>query len=117
MLTPDDIRRVAIAFPEVEESLHFGQPKFAVRAKAFAGTEKGGRTAVFSVSQEEAAAAVAAEPEVYEEVWRTAARPTWVGLRVDLAAVSRERVAELAEHAWRNRAPKRLVAAYDAARP
>jgi len=68
----------------------------------------------FSVSQEEAATAVADDPATYEEVWRPGARKSLVGLRVDLAKVSEERVQELVEHAWRNKAPKRVVSAYDA---
>ena len=114
MITLDDIRRFATAFPEVEEVTHFRQPAFKVRGKAFAGGEKGETTAVFSVSQEEAAAAAADDPAVYEEVWRNAATRSFVGLRVDLAKVSRERVGELVERAWRNKAPKRVVTAYDA---
>jgi hypothetical protein len=46
-----------------------------------------------------------------EEVWRNGR--IFVGLRVDLAGVTEERVQELIEHAWRNRAPKRLVAEHD----
>lgn len=116
MITTDDVRRLATAFPDVEEFTHFRfkVPGFRVGGKAFAGMEKGERTAVFSVGAEEAAAAVAAEPAVYEEVWRPGARPSLVGVRADLAQVSPERVAELVEHAWRHRAPRRLVAAYDA---
>jgi hypothetical protein len=38
----------------------------------------------------------------------------WVGLRVDFAKVSEERVQELVERAWWNKARKRVVAAYDA---
>jgi hypothetical protein len=78
--------------------------------------DKGDSTAVFSVSQEEAAAAVADDPAIYEEVWRTAATKIWVGPRVDLAKVSEERVQELVERAWRNKAPKRVETAYDAQR-
>jgi hypothetical protein len=37
-----------------------------------------------------------------------------VFIRVDVAKVSAERVQELVEHAWRNKAPRRVVAAYDA---
>lgn len=116
MITTHDIRRLATAYPGVEEFTHFRfeVPGFRVDGKAFAGMDKGERTAVFSVSSEEAAQAVAADPGVYEEVWRPGGRPSLVGLRADLAKVSPERVAELVEHAWRNRAPKRLVAAYDA---
>ncbi|NKZ06507.1 MmcQ/YjbR family DNA-binding protein [Actinomadura latina] len=114
MITLDDIRRFALALPEVEEVTHFRLPSFKVRKKPFAGVEKGEVTAVFSVSEEEAARAVAADSEVYEEVWRTAATKIFVGLRVDLAKVDEERVRELVENAWRNKAPKRVVAAYDA---
>lgn len=114
MITLDDIRRYATAFPEVEETTHFRLPTFKVKGKPFAGVEKGGRTAVVSVGQEEAAAAVAADPETFEEVWRKAATQIFVGLRVELARVSPERLQELVEQAWRNKAPKRVIAAYDA---
>ncbi|WP_433431898.1 MmcQ/YjbR family DNA-binding protein [Nonomuraea sp. CA-141351] len=118
MIQLDDIRRIATALPEVEEVTHFRLPSFKVSGKPFAGMEKGDATAVFSVSQQEAATAVAADPGTYAEVWRTASTKIWVGLRVDLAKVSQERIQELVEHAWRNKAPKRVVAAYDAlARP
>jgi hypothetical protein len=116
VITLDDIRRMATAFPEVEEFTHFRLPvpSFKVMGKPFAGMEKGETTAVFSISHEEAAKAVADAPATYEEVWRPGATKSFVGLRVDLAKVSEERVQELVEHAWRNKAPKRMVAAYDA---
>lgn len=118
MITFDGIRGFTAAFPEVEETVHvrFRQPVFRVRGKPFAGGETGEATAVFSVSREEAATAVAENPDVYEEVWRPGGPHgrTFVGLRVGLAEVSRERVRELVEHAWRNKAPSRTVAAYDA---
>ncbi len=118
MITLDDVRRFAAAFPEVEEFSHFrfGQPVFKVGGKPFAGGggSKGETTAVFSVSQEEATMAVADDPATYEEIRRPGARKSLVGLRVDLAKVSEERVRELVEHAWRNKAPQRLVSAYDA---
>lgn len=113
VITLEDLRRCAQALPEVEESTHFGLPSFKVRGKPFAGVEKTGETAVFSVGQDEAAAAVEADDTVYEEVWRTAGRKIYVGLRVDLAKVSPERVQELVENAWRNKAPKRLVTEHD----
>lgn len=117
MITSDDIRGFATALPEVEEFTHFriGLPGFKVRGKPFAGMDKGETTAVFCVGREEAAAAVAAAPSVYAEAWRP--NRTFLGLRVELAEISCERVAELVEHAWRNKAPKRLVAAYDAGEP
>jgi hypothetical protein len=38
---------------------------------------------------------------------------TFLGFRVELAAVPEKRVRELLGHAWRTRAPKRLLAQYD----
>jgi hypothetical protein len=113
MITLEQLRAWACGLPEVEEVTHFGRPSFKVRGKPFAGIEKGGETAVFSVSQDEAAAAVTTDSDVYEEVWRTAGAKVFVGLRVDLASVHEERVLQLIEDAWRNKAPRRLVAAYD----
>jgi hypothetical protein len=73
VITFDDVRRFATAFPEVEEFTHFrfGQPVF----------------------------------KIYEYVWRPGPRKSLIGLWVDLAEVSAERVQELVEHAWRNKAP------------
>ena len=67
--------------------------------------------AIVCVSQDEAKAASAEQPDVYQEVWRDGR--IFVGLRVDLAKVTEKRMQELIEHAWRNRAPKRLVKEYD----
>ncbi|MEV4375115.1 MmcQ/YjbR family DNA-binding protein [Nonomuraea sp. NPDC049637] len=117
MITLDDLRRFATALPEVEEFIHFRLPGFKVKGRPFAGMERGDTTAVFSGSQNEAATAVAADPAVYSEVWRTAAMKIWVGLRVDLSAISPEQIQQLVEHAWRNKAPMSVVAAYDAAAP
>lgn len=55
MTSLDDIRRYALRHPEVAESRHIRQPSFTVRGTPFAGVVKGGTTAVFSVSQQEAA--------------------------------------------------------------
>ena len=48
---------------------------------------------------------------IYEEVWRKGR--IFVGLRVDLTKVTKQRMRELVEDAWRNRAPKRLIAEYN----
>ncbi|GIG64708.1 MmcQ/YjbR family DNA-binding protein [Phytomonospora endophytica] len=114
MITFDDIRRIAAGYPETEASTHVHRPSLRVKGRSFCGIEKGGATVVFSVGRDEAAAAVADAPGVYEEVWRKAATMTFVGLRVELDKVGRDRITELVGQAWRHKAPKRLVAAYDA---
>lgn len=113
MITLDDIRRYARALPEVEEATHFRLPSFKVRGKGFITVQQGNTHALLAVDQAEATALAAADPDVYEEVWRKGNGRIFVGVRVDLAKVSSEHVRELVEHAWRNRAPKRLVATYD----
>jgi hypothetical protein len=112
----DALRDWALALPETEESTHFGLPTFKVRGKPFAGPHKDATHVVVSIAQADAAPAVAADPETFEEVWRSGGPNgrIFVGLRVDLARVDRQRLRALVEQAWRHKAPKRLVAAYDA---
>jgi hypothetical protein len=113
--TLDDVRRFATALPAVEETVHFRfkQPVFKVVGTTFAGGggSKGEGTAVFCIPHAEAAAAVAADPDVYEEVWRPGARRSFIGVRVDLAKVSHARLEQLVYSVWRHKAPKRLAAA------
>jgi hypothetical protein len=93
------------------EKPHFRLPGFRVADKLLAHLEKGDGHAIVCVGQAEAKTAAADHPDVYEEVWRDGR--IFVGLRVDLAKVSKERKQELIEHAWRYRVPKRVAAAYD----
>lgn len=116
MIGLEEIRGYAAGLPEVEEAAHFGQPSFKVKGKPFAGIEKGGTTVVVAVDPESARAAVAKDPALYEEVWRPGGPHgrLFVGLRVGLADVTAGRLRELVELAWRHKAPKGVVAAYDA---
>ena len=111
MITFDDMRGYAMALPEVEEKSHFRLPGFRVADKLLAHLEKGDEHAIVCVPQAEAKSAAADQPDIYEEVWRNGR--IFVGLRVDLAKVTSERMRELIDHAWRNRAPKRLIKEYD----
>ena len=109
------VREWALALPETEEVTHFRLPAFKVRDKVFAGPFKHGWV-ILSIPQQDAATAAAEDPETFEEVCRTGGpdRRIYVGLRVDLARVERERLRALVEQAWRHRAPRRLVAEHDA---
>ena len=115
VIATDVLRRYATALPEVEEFTHFrfGLPLWKVRGKTFAGVESGEMRAVFCVSPEEAAKAASDEPAVYEVVHRSDPRRSYLGLSVKLTAVSENRVRELLEHAWRHKAPRRLVLTHD----
>ena len=90
MITLVEIRRCAMALPEVVEQPHFRLPGFRVADKLLAHLEKGDAHAIVCVEQSEARARAASEPDVYEEVWRDGR--IFVGLRVDLAKVTQKRM-------------------------
>lgn len=116
MVTPEDVRGCALALPEVAEKPHFGRPGFRVGDKLMVSLHDDGDvpTAIVGVTRGTAARETAVDPEAFEEVWRSDGR-IFVGLRVDLSTVTIDRLRGLVEDAWRNKAPKRLVKAYDEA--
>lgn len=111
MIGIDDLRRYALALPEVEEGTHFGLPSFSVRGKGFANLQKGDTHTLLSLSEPEAEVLAAEDPQTYEAVSRNGGR-IFVGVRIDLAKVTADRLQMLLAHAWRHRAPKRLAAAH-----
>lgn len=110
----EDIRRAALALPDVNEGTHFGLLSYKVRDRTFATIQKGETHAILHVDRETTDAAVATSPASHEAVTRRDGA-IFVGLRVDLTVTAAADVAEFVRLAWRHRAPKRLVAAHDAA--
>ena len=111
MTTADELRRVALSLPEAEERETWGHPTFRVRDKMFATLSDDGRSAGVKTTKEEQTALVAAAPETFG-VPAYVGRHGWVSIR--LATADPAEVRELVEEAWRQTAPKRLVAAFDA---
>jgi hypothetical protein len=114
MTTADELRRAALSLPEAEERETWGHPTFRVRDKMFATLSDDGRSAGVKTTKEEQAALVAAAPETFG-VPAYVGRHGWVS--VELATADPAGVRELVTEAWRQTAPKRLVAAYDADHP
>ncbi|MGH7642382.1 MAG: hypothetical protein ACRENX_05095 [Candidatus Dormibacteria bacterium] len=114
-MTTEDIRRWAIAHPEVAESSHFlfHSPVFKVRGRSFLGLGRGEKMAVFLISQEDTDEEAAGDPSHCRSVRRQDATRSLLGLEVEFAHVSSKRIERLVEQAWRQQAPKRLVAARD----
>ena len=119
MTTTDDIRRWATALPEAEETSHFRfhTPVFKVRGRTSLGMGRDETRAVFSISEQQADTAAQADPATCQAVRRRDARRSFLGLQVELGSVSEERIRRLVEEAWRQQAPRRLVAEYDRDRP
>ncbi len=105
MVTLREVRRMALSLPEANEEDHHGMPSFRIRKKIFATVPSDEHVHVM-LGAEETDMAVSADPDAIEELW-------WgkrlSGVRVTLAAVDRELLAELLREAWRRRAPRKLV--------
>jgi hypothetical protein len=117
MVTTEDIRRWATALPEVEETSHgrFRVPVFKVRGRTFVGMGRDETTAVFCLSEPRATDEAAADPATRTAERRKDARRSFLGLQVVLDGADQDRVRGYVLEAWRQQAPKRLAAAYEAA--
>jgi len=105
-----EARRLALSLPEVTEEPHFDMASFRVRGKIFVTVPPEETRLHVFVDPLDVGAYVAQDPAVFEPLrWGARVR----GVRVDLAAASGTGLAEIIEEAWRRKAPKSLVAAYD----
>ena len=108
MATPDDFRRLALAFPGAEERAHMGHPDFRVGGKIFAtlhAPEKGTGAVMLLPEQQELA--LAAEPAAFSPAagaWGRGGSTV-----VSLANVSDEWLERVLDWAWAKRAPKRAT--------
>lgn len=107
----DAVRLFALALPESTEAPHFEMLSFRVGKKIFATVPPDGEHVHIFVDEERAHGVVVDRPAAFEIL-------TWgknfAGVRVRLAAAPATVVKALLEDAWRRRAPKTLVRAYDA---
>jgi hypothetical protein len=110
--TPDDVRAVALSLPEASERPAWDMACLRVRDKIFASMPPGEEWVAIRLAPGENAELAAERPEVFS-VPHHYRNSTMVV--VQLAAVDRAELAELLTEAWRERAPARLRAAFDAA--
>ena len=112
MLTWEDVVSIGSRFPEVEEGTCFGTPALRMRGKFMCRLRTDPDALVVRViDRPDAQALLLGQPDVFFST------PHYDGhayVLVRLDVVGREQLAELLEDAWRLRAPKRLIAAYDA---
>jgi hypothetical protein len=104
-----EIRAIAMALPHVEEGPPVKAARriagFKVGGKSFVGVETGEKSMTVSLPEDEGRAFAAKDPKVYEEIWRD--KKIFMGLRVDLSAISAERARDLIERSWRHTAAAR----------
>ena len=108
-----DARKFALSLPETTEEPHFAAGSFRVRGKIFATIPPGGKQLRIFLSNDEVQGLIAEDPATYEPVvWGK--RVVQGGVCVNLGAANTSAVRELLEEAWRLRAPKRVIAAFEA---
>jgi hypothetical protein len=111
-LTFDDVREIGLALPGVEEQPMYGTPALKVRGKGIVRLREDGDLALWATF-EERDFLLRNQPDVF---FLTDHYRNYPVVLVRISAVDRELMHELLIGAWRHRAPKRLVAAFDASR-
>ncbi len=106
----EQVRRYALALPEVNETPHFKLTSFRVRGKIFATAPPDGDHLHVFVDADERERALAMDPAFLETLpWGAHI----VGLRVNLALAMPSVVERLLFQAWTHQAPARRVSGFD----
>ena len=109
MATAAQARRIFLEQPQAEESAHMGHPDFRVNGKIFATLTPDGKTAMVRPSIADQTAALQVSPEALTlKYWGKMPY-----LEVELRRADLGLLRALARAAWRNRAPKRLLAQHE----
>ncbi|HLX35170.1 MAG TPA: MmcQ/YjbR family DNA-binding protein [Candidatus Limnocylindrales bacterium] len=107
MSTFEDVRRIALALPTVEEVVTWGSDlTFRVRGKIFAIGGEGAEIVSIKASPDAQADLLALDATTFSKAAYTG-RFGWVNVR--LAGVDEPMLEELLANAWRQTAPKRVV--------
>lgn len=113
----DRLRSLCLAFPGTDQRASHGEPAwFAGGRKMFVMTSQqhhDDRVGFWAAAPEGVQGAlVAAEPERYYRPPYVGTRG-WIGVHLDTDDVDWDRVEEIVEDAWRQVAPKRLIAEHE----
>jgi hypothetical protein len=113
-MTFDDVRRIALGWPGVEDGTSYGTPALKVKGRLLTRLKEDGDSLVVKgVGPDERALLVETEPEIY---YVTEHYRGWPIVLMRLSRSDPDTVAALLLREWKAIAPKRLLAAYEAAR-
>jgi hypothetical protein len=115
MVTAVQVEQFASNLPRSELHIIGNRVKYRIGRIVFLTIAPDETTMGIGFPREERAAMVEAEPAKFELPSAGDMRYQWI--RVRLAALDETEMRELVLDAWRMCAPKRVVAAYDAAQP
>ncbi|HZG94972.1 MAG TPA: MmcQ/YjbR family DNA-binding protein [Mycobacteriales bacterium] len=114
MVNAYDVRRIACPLPRSTEALVRDRIKFRIGRYVYLALSRDEELLGFAFPKEERAALVAAEPDKFLMPIPSDERYNWV--RVRLAAIDEDELAELVVDAWRMCVPKRVAAEFDRSR-
>jgi hypothetical protein len=110
VVTWEQVRALALALPEVEESTSYGRPAFKIRGKLVACRRQDDRRViVLRVDPAELELMLRARPEAFFITPHYAGYP-YVLVRLD--EVTADELGDLLTDAWLLQAPKRLASAF-----
>lgn len=106
----DRVRAIALTFSDVKESLTFGSPSLKVNGKYLAQMGQDSTSLILSMEIMERDFWLDAEPDIF---FITDHFRDWPGVLIRMDQIDDELLSDLLDKAWRRRAPKKLVKAYD----
>jgi len=110
-MTFDDIRKLALAWPEVEDSSSYGTPALKVRKKMLVRLKEDGDSLVMpDVPQDERAMLVEKEPKVF---YFTDHYRDYPMVLIRLSRTKRATVEPFLRRRWRELASKKAVREFD----
>jgi hypothetical protein len=112
-MTFQAVAAVACKLPEVEISKSYGTPALKVRGKLLARLHQDGEALVLRTELLDRQILMQADPDTF---FITEHYLNYPLVLVRLSTVSRAALPDLLERAWRQVAPKTLIAKFDAAR-
>jgi hypothetical protein len=105
----DDLRRLALALPRVEEKSHFDKADFRVKNKIFVSL-KDDATGVVKLTLEDQRVMMDAEPKIFQPIPGGWGRKGWT--KIVLANADEVTLKNALKTAWRTVAPKSMQVAH-----
>ena len=110
-VTYDTVRQIALALPGVEEGSSYRTPALKVRGKLLVRLKEDGETIVLMAKFDVRDILMQADPETF---YITDHYRGYPAVLVRLSSVDADELPGLLEQAWRDHAPRSLVASFDA---
>jgi len=105
MVTYDQIRKIALQLPGVEEGTSYGTAALRVKGKFLARLKEDGQSVVFRIGFDERDLLMQTKPEIFYITDHYLGYPA---VLMRLSAASKKEAADIIEMAWKMVAPKRV---------